>query len=129
MKLGKADDMSLSSTSIRGATYSTFQSASTKYNGLVELSTYKKMRNLLFELMRYIYSSVSTSSAGLQTLMKIVNVIMMCIRFLQLYGPSLNLYFHSGIIIMLFVEYLNIVLYYGIWYHLNTGLMHAHIFY
>ena len=51
------------------------------------------MRNLLFELIRYIYSSVSTSSASLQSVMKIVNIIMVWIRFLQLYGPALSISF------------------------------------
>lgn len=92
MKLVNADDMT-SSTSVRGTSFSTFQTATTKYNGLVELSPYKKIRNLLFELIRYIYSSVSSSSKNLQSIMKIVNIIMTWIRLLQLFGPSLCISF------------------------------------
>lgn len=72
---------------------STFQSLSTKYNGLIELSPYKKMRNLLFELMRYIYSSMTSNSGSLQAVLRVTNKIMMWIRFFQLFGPSLYVNF------------------------------------
>lgn len=68
--------------------YGTFQSMSTKYNGLIELSASKKIRNLLFSLMQYNYSCITSGSTNLQTILAIVNVVMMWVRFIQLFGPA-----------------------------------------
>ena len=72
-------------TSVSTVTYSSMGSTNTKYGGLIEISTYKKVRNSLFELIPYVFKSAPN--------IKIVHIVMMWLRLIQLAGPCLCITF------------------------------------